>query len=59
MKAKKQFNKNKVIRFRIDPETNKILIARSLHFFNGNVSAMIRHAIMNFKRPKNDQKKEG
>jgi hypothetical protein len=59
MKDKKQGNKNKVVRFRIDPETNKILIARSLHFFNGNISAMIRHAIMNFKRPKNDQEKKG
>jgi hypothetical protein len=58
MTKKKQVTKNKVVRFRIDPETNKILIARSLHFFGGNISAMIRHAIMNFKRPKNDQDKE-
>lgn len=59
MKEKKQANKNRVVRFRIDPETNKILIARSLHFFKGNVSAMIRHAILNFKRPKHDQEKKG
>jgi hypothetical protein len=58
MKTKKQGTKTKVVRFRIDPETNKILIARSLHFFGGNISAMIRHAIMNFKRPKNDKDKE-
>jgi hypothetical protein len=58
MEKKKQANKTKTVRFRIDPETNKILIARSLHFFGGNISAMIRHAIMNFKRPGNDTKKE-
>ena len=58
MAKKKQVTKNRVIRFRIDPETNKILIARSLHFFKGNISALLRHAILNFKRPKNDQDKE-
>jgi hypothetical protein len=60
MGRKKQDNKNKTVRFRIDAETNKLLIARSLHFFDGNVSAMIRYAIINFKRLKNvDKKKEG
>jgi len=58
MKEKKQTNKTRVVRFRIDPETNKILIARSLHFFKGNVSALLRHAIINFKRPRNDDQKK-
>jgi len=58
MRPRKQENKIKVVRFRIDAETNKILIARALHFFDGNISAMLRHAIMNFKRPSNDKKKE-
>lgn len=60
MGSKKQVNKTKTVRFRVDPETNKFLIARALHFFEGNISALIRYAIMNFKRPKHDsQKKEG
>jgi len=58
MKEKKQTNKTRVVRFRIDPETNKLLIARSLHFFKGNVSALLRHAIINFKRPRNDDQKK-
>jgi hypothetical protein len=47
-----------MVRFRIDPETNKLMIARSLHFFEGNISAFIRYAIMNFRRPKNDGQKK-
>ena len=58
MSSKKQVNKNKTVRFRIDPETNKFLITRALHFFNGNISAFIRHAIMNFKRPRDDSEKK-
>jgi hypothetical protein len=58
MRSKKQDVKSRVVRFRIDPETHKILIARSLHFFGGNVSALIRYSILNLKRPGNDKKKE-
>ncbi len=59
MARRKQVSKNKTIRFRIDPETNKFMIARALHFFNGNISEFLRYAIMNFRKPKiNDSQKK-
>jgi len=56
MKAKKAIQKEVTMRFRTDKDTARIIRSRAEFFFEGNLSELIRYALLNFRLPKKESK---